>query len=80
MPNQDQSISLTSVPLVVGTVERDSPSRSHNAIMSDQNPPVRVPEDEEGVHEIAEEEEEDGMTEGQRRNLAELQARLIGDL
>jgi hypothetical protein len=49
--------------------------------MSDeQNPPVRIPEDEDGVYEIAEEEEEDGMTDEQRRNLAEAQARLIGDL
>jgi hypothetical protein len=45
-----------------------------------ENPPVRIPEDEEGVHEIAEEKEQDGMTEEQRRNLAEVQARLIGDL
>lgn len=48
--------------------------------MSDENPSVRIPEDEEGVHEIAEKEDEDGMTEEQRRNLAEAQARLIGDL
>ena len=45
----------------------------------DQNPPLRIPEDMDGVHEIAEEgEEEDGMTEEQRRNLAEAQVRLRG--
>lgn len=45
-----------------------------------ENPPVKLPVDEEGVHEIADEEEEDGMTEEQRRNLAKTQARLIGDI
>ena len=80
MPNQDPSISLISVPLLLGTAERDSPSRSHNAIMSDENPSVRIPEDEEGVHEIAEEGDEYGVTEEQLRNLAEAQASLIGDL
>lgn len=77
MPNQDQSISLISVPLALGTAERDSHLRSHNATMSDQNPSVRIPEDKEGVHEIAEEGEEDGMTDEQRRNLAEVQARIF---
>jgi hypothetical protein len=48
--------------------------------MSDENPSVRIPEDEEGVHEIAEEGEEDGMTDEQRAALAEIQARLIGDI
>lgn len=56
------------------------PLRSHSIIMSDENPPVRILEDEEGVHEVAEEGEEDGMTEEQRDNLAEVQARLIGDI
>ncbi len=79
MPNQDQSVSLILVPLVLGTVERDSPSRSHSATMSDE-PDVKIPVDEEGVHEIAEEGEEDGMTEEQRDALAETQARLIGDI
>lgn len=80
MPNQDQSVSVILVPLVLGTVERDSPSRSYNATMSDENPSVRIPEDEEGVHEIAEEGEEDGVTDQQRAALAETQAKLIGDL
>ncbi len=80
MPNQDQSISLISVPLVVGTAERDSTSRPHNASMSDESPDVKIPVDEEGVHEIAEEGEEDGMTDEQRVALAETQARLIGDI
>ena len=44
----------------------------------DQNPPLRIPEDMDGVYEIAEEEEEDGMTQEQRRNLAEAQADLRG--
>ena len=44
----------------------------------DQNPPLRIPEDMDGVHEIAEEEEEDGMTKEQRRNLAETQAQVRG--
>jgi hypothetical protein len=44
----------------------------------DQNPPLRIPEDMDGVHEIAKEEEEDGMTKEQRRNLAEAQANLRG--
>jgi len=48
--------------------------------MSDENPPVRIPEDEEDAAEIASEGEEAGMTEEQCRNLAEAQARLIGDL
>lgn len=48
--------------------------------MSDKSPPVRVPKDEDGVHEIAEEGEEEGMTEEQRKELAEAQARLIGDI
>lgn len=43
-----------------------------------QNPPLHIPEDMNGVYEIAEEEEEDGMTEEQRRNLAEAQADLRG--
>jgi hypothetical protein len=38
----------------------------------DKNPPVRIPEDEEG--------DEDGVTEEQLRNLVEAQAHLIGDL
>jgi|GEM_PF-4189141 len=80
MPNQDQSVSLILAPLALGTVENDSPSRSHNASMSDENPSVRIPVDEEGVYEIADEGEEDGMTEQQRAALAEAQARLIGDL
>lgn len=46
--------------------------------MNDKKPPVRIPEDEEGVHEIAGEGEEDGMTDEQRRNLAEAQAHLRG--
>ena len=80
MPNQDQSISLISVPLVVGTAERDSPSHSHNATMSDgKNPPVRVPQSEEAAEELALEgdEEEPRVTEEQRRNLAEVQARIF---
>jgi len=49
--------------------------------MSDDNPPVRIPEDEEGVHEIAEEgEEEDDVTDEQHKALCEAQARLIGDI
>ena len=45
--------------------------------MSDKNPPVRIPEDEEGAAEIAsEDEDEPGMTEEQLRNLAETQARI----
>jgi len=49
--------------------------------MSDENPNMKIPEDEERVHVLAEEgEEEDSMTEERRRNLAEVQARLIGDL
>ena len=48
--------------------------------MSDENPPLRIPEDEKGVHGIAEEGEEDGVSEEQRDALAETQARLIGDI
>jgi hypothetical protein len=44
----------------------------------DESPPVRIPEDMDGIHEIAEEGEEDGMTKKQRRNLAEAQAHLRG--
>jgi hypothetical protein len=80
MPNQDQSVSLILVPLVLGTAERDSSSRSQNAIMSDENPPLRIPEEIDVIHEIAEEGEEDGVTEEQRKALAETQARLIGDI
>lgn len=62
------------------TAERDSSSRPYNAPMSEENPPVRIPEDQKGIHEIAEEGEEDGMTDEQRAALAETQARLIGDI
>jgi len=48
--------------------------------MSDENPPVHLPEDEEDAHEIAEEAREDGVTDEQRKSLAAAQARLIGDL
>jgi len=48
--------------------------------MSDQNPPVRIPEDAESAAEISSEEEEDGMTEDQQAALAEIQARRIGDI
>jgi hypothetical protein len=44
----------------------------------DKSPPVRIPEDMDGVHEIAEEEEKDGMTKEQRRNLTEAQVQLRG--
>jgi hypothetical protein len=60
--------------------EKDSPSHSNKTTMSDENPSVRIPEDEEGVHEIAEGREEDGVTEEQKAALAQLQARLIGDI
>jgi hypothetical protein len=44
-----------------------------------ENPPIRIPTDEEGVPVLAEEgEEEDGMTDQQRKNIAEAQARLRG--
>lgn len=48
----------------------------------DSNPPVRVPQSEEAAEELALEgdEQEPRVTEEQRRNLAEVQARLIGDL
>lgn len=52
----------------------------NNNTMSDENQPVRVPEDKEGIHEIAEEGEEDSVTKEQREALAETQAKLIGDL
>ena len=48
--------------------------------MSDQNPPVRIPEDAKGAAEIGSEGKEDGMTEEQRSALCESQARLIGDI
>jgi hypothetical protein len=48
--------------------------------MSDENPDVKIPVDEEGVHEIAEEGDKDGVSEEQRDALAETQARLIGDI
>ncbi len=48
--------------------------------MSDENPPVRIAEDQSGVHEIAQEDEEDGLTKQQQKNVAEAQARLIGDI
>ncbi|WP_338741467.1 hypothetical protein [Haloplanus salilacus] len=49
--------------------------------MSDGNPDVKIPVDEEGAAEIASEgEDEDGVTEEQRDALAEIQARLIGDI
>lgn len=44
----------------------------------DQNSPLRIPEDMDGVYEITEEEEEDGMTDEQRRSLAEAQAHVRG--
>lgn len=58
------------------------PSRRLIAGMGDENPPVRIPQDEEGVHEIAEEgdEDEQGMTEEQLENIAEAQAWVIGEL
>jgi hypothetical protein len=50
--------------------------------VSDDNPPIRIPEDEDGVHEIAAEGEKDDsrVSDEQRRNLATVQAELIGDL
>jgi hypothetical protein len=48
--------------------------------MRDENPPVRLPGDEEDANEIAEEAREDDVTDEQRENLAVAQARLIGDL
>jgi len=45
-----------------------------------KNPPIRIPEDEKGVHEIAEEGEEDGVSEEQHKALCGAQARLIGDI
>ena len=45
----------------------------------DQNPPVRIPQSEEAAKELALEgdEQEPGVTEEQRRNLAEVQARIF---
>jgi hypothetical protein len=48
--------------------------------MSDENPPVRIPDGESGVHEVSEDGAEDGPTDEQRDALAEAQARLIGDI
>jgi hypothetical protein len=62
------------------TAEKDSPSDSNKTTMSNENPPVRIPEDEEGVYEIVEEGEEDGVTKEQFQAISEAQARLIGDL
>lgn len=48
----------------------------------DQNPPVRVPQSEKAAEELALEgdEEEPGVTEEQRRNIAVACAKLIGDI
>ena len=49
----------------------------------DWNPPVRVPKSEEAAEELAlegDEEEEPRVTEEQRRNIAEVCARKIGDI
>ena len=48
--------------------------------MSYENPDVKIPVDEEGVYDIAEKEEEDGVIKEQRTTLAEAQALLIGDI
>lgn len=48
--------------------------------MSEKNPDMKIPVDEEGVHDISEEGEEDGVTQEQRAAIAEIQARLIGDI
>jgi hypothetical protein len=48
--------------------------------MSDENPQVRIPENEEGVHEIAEEADEENLTKEQREALAKIQAEIVGDL
>jgi hypothetical protein len=59
--------------------ERATPrGRYVSGMHEDESPPVRIPEDMDGIHEIAEEGEEDGMTKKQRRNLAEAQAHLRG--
>ena len=46
----------------------------------DENPELRIPEDESGVWKIASEGKEQGMTEEARRAISKAQARLIGDL
>lgn len=47
--------------------------------MTDENPPVRIPQSAEAAEELALEgdEEEEGMTDEQRENLAEIQARIF---
>lgn len=54
----------------------------HMSDEQDENPPVRIPESEDDAEELALEgdEEEPRVSEQQRRNLAEVHARLIGDL
>jgi len=51
--------------------------------MSDKNPPVRVPKFEEAAEELALEDADKELTDGkerQRRNLAVVGARKVGDL